>query len=1356
MTTYCIPNFVAKPKPRLDNRGFREQGGKAAKDRIKKLETRLSWLEREVEELKTAQQQLSSNALRELDDTIGLQQGTDVNKGVNREDIKALIPKVQEQLNKTKAALMKETENIQDVGTKSSQLFQRFSTVKQTIKQMMITNDGEKKIASLDKAKLDEELRLLRTLLKSKRENSQLPSVEYSRESDIQITKDGTQITGADLQSKIEAKKAEISSCVEKIKTLNREAEKLQQQSKADDKKTEEEEQLEDATLKSSRRTKEDQEREEMKHQRDRKNELDELENKLLRMRTRSHNGDDIYDLRTSMRLDSGRLERLMRERDWLGDDYFRSHYARRSMIRRRYLSISSDETTDDESQDTANKDYMRYFGRRRVGNTVTQETVNRDCIRWLERQVGNTQTLERCIKTLQYYRQKLDGLENLKQVLRRESLLEQQWLKRFEASKSVGLSGPSNSKQSEPKDHLSGEHIPGDEIYNHLDKGDFRVLILLPSPDQCFPLVCKLAKWNMNDVAKSALSHQQGTKEYLALSYFWGPEVYNGRIYLLAEDDEVVPGLDDHSQWGNAVYRATPIHIRNNLFRALLRLRRHGTDANTVAVWVDFLSIQQNDVVEKTEQLGRMVDIYSKASQVCIWLGESDSGGRSDKAMEFIPTIMDFAMLERYAGDKDQADNWFALGELMRDRWFSRRWVVQEMALAKDATVHCGERAVRWSDFADAASLLVSNQERIKSLFDVSHWREGQNTLGTVESFGAWILLESTSNLFRRKPNGDIKKPIKSIEYLVTSLKTFDTGNTRDLIYSLVSIASDTSSRVWNPEDATDELAMDYNKSEIAVYQDFTKFCVRSSQSLDVICRPWAMPPEKKATLPSWIPVLAKSEFGAPEEVYTGRKNGDGLVGPVGSPNYEASGKRKCNPAFETHGMNAQHSEAEVLVTEGFKLARIKKLSTRNTGGVILHESLNMLGWKGFQQDSDGVPSEVWRTLVADRDLQGRIAPSWYQRACLRCLEIADIFGNGDLNVGQILQGDSDMLLKYLKRVQNVTWNRRFFTAVEVKSFKPTYTGQVDVQPPLSDSAENDTRGEDHAAEDEGKETSDDRHEDEESVEIDEEQTQIEAQQEGSTNGDETTPAADSSTSGNHGIEEGQVGNENNEHEASPQGTSVSGDEDEISDNGKANDARVEEQPSGEMEEGQQAGDEVTNDKTNNCNTKFKTTDGKSDASDSEASEQVKDDKEEDKEESNNEDEDEGDENEEDKNREEDERSTTKESMKSDRSESGKSESEKADSGTDVAEDNYLEVSDTESFVASQDLMEFLGLCPPETEEGDFICILFGCSVPVVLREVPDKGHMVLIGEAYVHGKMDGEAVEDDPDRPTETFHIQ
>ena len=52
------------------------------------------------------------------------------------------------------------------------------------------------------------------------------------------------------------------------------------------------------------------------------------------------------------------------------------------------------------------------------------------------------------------------------------------------------------------------------------------------------------------------------------------------------------------------------------------------------------------------------------------------------------------------------------------------------------------------------------------------------------------------------------------------------------------------------------------------------------------------------------------------------------------------------------------------------------------------------------------------------------------------------------------------------------------------------------------------------------------------------------------------------------------------------------------------------------------------------------------------------------------------------------------------------------------------------------------IGSAPPTAEEGDIVCVLYGCSVPVILRKVQDQELYEFVGECYLHGFMDAEAI--------------
>jgi hypothetical protein len=53
-----------------------------------------------------------------------------------------------------------------------------------------------------------------------------------------------------------------------------------------------------------------------------------------------------------------------------------------------------------------------------------------------------------------------------------------------------------------------------------------------------------------------------------------------------------------------------------------------------------------------------------------------------------------------------------------------------------------------------------------------------------------------------------------------------------------------------------------------------------------------------------------------------------------------------------------------------------------------------------------------------------------------------------------------------------------------------------------------------------------------------------------------------------------------------------------------------------------------------------------------------------------------------------------------------------------------------------------YCGLVPDCANTGDIVAVFFGCDLPVILREL-GINQFAFIGEAYVQGIMDGEAIE-------------
>jgi hypothetical protein len=293
----------------------------------------------------------------------------------------------------------------------------------------------------------------------------------------------------------------------------------------------------------------------------------------------------------------------------------------------------------------------------------------------------------------------------------------------------------------------------------------------------------------------------------YEALSYAWGNEDATHEIKVangLPSRKGQRPSYTDLWKLASKQRRHLSFYVKPNLFAALKRLRDSNRD---IWLWVDAICMNQKNRVEKSLQLPKMLEIYSKASNVCVWIGdcEDDDAAQyccesANLAMDFITKAIDLKLLDGLVAPSPSDDvtvrtlrSWVALANLLKRGWFSRRWVVQEVASARKVSVHCGRRAVSWVDFADAIDLFMAKVDRIRKMYEESSlWRERPDALKHVESLGAKAMVTSTNTVFRRSDDGEILERLMGIETLVMGLGTFEASDPRDIIYAVLAIAKD------------------------------------------------------------------------------------------------------------------------------------------------------------------------------------------------------------------------------------------------------------------------------------------------------------------------------------------------------------------------------------------------------------------------------------------------------------------------------------------------------------------------------------------------------------------------------------
>lgn len=529
-----------------------------------------------------------------------------------------------------------------------------------------------------------------------------------------------------------------------------------------------------------------------------------------------------------------------------------------------------------------------------------------------------------------------------------------------------------------------------------------------------------------------------------------------------------------------------------------------------------------KDDTPEKNSQIKKMAMIYNRASNVCVWLGrQRDDSGR---AIEFIHKLLRLEDFDPLTEDPGTTDDWAAFHKLMQRSWFSRRWIVQEISLARNAMLFCGSHSVAWQDFASAVSLFAARYRDLPRLFRRSaDFYNDPNYLGEVEALGAKSLVDITTNLFRKSKEGFVLERLLSLEALVSTLTLFEVSSPHDIIYAVLWLAHDAepdskdyaamslepnvrtplgspeldytgssdedgsvpsitiepeqSRFVRSPSPFNEEyrdneprrqsasnvhgdflkpfkpprkpkrsptarsasdrslsmaeiqsgiappksIMVDYDSDPFDVYRQFLEYAIGRSRSLDIICHPWA--PEVGPSgpkLPSWIPQLsgAPFEWDPWSNAYV-RVRADSLVGIPGrgSKNYNASGKTKLYP-------ERNFIQERTLIVSGFSLDTIQTTQGKARDGVIPSEWKDLVEWSG---PPEPVPDRFWRTLVADRSMDGQHhPPAYFPLACRWVFEQKS--RRADININKLLTHGKcpSIVTEFLRRVQAVCFGRR------------------------------------------------------------------------------------------------------------------------------------------------------------------------------------------------------------------------------------------------------------------------------------------------------------------------------------------
>ena len=219
----------------------------------------------------------------------------------------------------------------------------------------------------------------------------------------------------------------------------------------------------------------------------------------------------------------------------------------------------------------------------------------------------------------------------------------------------------------------------------------DIRLLILAPGSFEdklmgrlrtCslgypYPAYCKIDQDGIISTPKVQWAYCLRSRKiiwYTALSYVWGPPIFNRIIECNGYE----------------------MRITSNLADALRHFRLEDT---AIILWIDQLCINQADLDEKGLQVQMMSRVYTRAWSVVVWLGNPiEKSGQIMAWIKSFPLVYDRGPVadETSHGSLANVDlpvfgteDWILLDRFLAQAWFQRVWIIQEVRSAGVSSIH-------------------------------------------------------------------------------------------------------------------------------------------------------------------------------------------------------------------------------------------------------------------------------------------------------------------------------------------------------------------------------------------------------------------------------------------------------------------------------------------------------------------------------------------------------------------------------------------------------------------------------------------------------------------------------------------
>ena len=347
-----------------------------------------------------------------------------------------------------------------------------------------------------------------------------------------------------------------------------------------------------------------------------------------------------------------------------------------------------------------------------------------------------------------------------------------------------------------------------------------------------------KILSASMSDIRCEIVTQPLDTPlHYTAISYAWGDPDDKAEITL----EKIV--VDEYL---NVTRQRFTKSVTSSLHGALYALRHQDDD---VFVWVDSLSIDQQNKDELSWQVQLMSSIYGRAAAVAIWLGPECND--SDKALQLVKELADCAgshasIYRRINDDKRRAD-FVALVSLFEREYWTRLWVVQEVFVPDPLKimVYCGKSRLPWTVYKAASGALLEHKSDVDSCYSgTQDHSRGQRVSLQQYSFAQVLAYQGPASLSDGTLRDLGDQPLLDV---MRACRNKLTAMPLDKVYGILGLLSERVRR---------DFPVNYKLSVKKLYIDVVDHILSTTQRVDVLRESIHFPLHVENTgLPSWCP---------------------------------------------------------------------------------------------------------------------------------------------------------------------------------------------------------------------------------------------------------------------------------------------------------------------------------------------------------------------------------------------------------------------------------------------------------------------------------------------------------------------